>query len=86
MPTVLRVGGFSFRFYSREHSPAHVHCYNGDGVAIIEIATAGSRDKKGTIKDRDIRRAEALVAEYRDLLQAAWDEYAKKRGEGGDQG
>jgi Domain of unknown function (DUF4160) len=85
MPTVLRVGGFSFRFYSREHSPAHVHCYHADGI-VVEIATAKSRGKEGNIRDRDIRRAEALVAQYRDLLQGAWDEYAKKRGEGDGQG
>lgn len=86
MPTVLRAGGFSFRFYANEHEPAHVHCKNGDGIVIVEIATAESRGKEGNIRDRDIRRAEALVAEYRDLLQAAWDEHARKRGESGDRG
>lgn len=77
MPTVLRVAGFSFRFYSREHLPAHVHCYNGDGFAVVDIATATMSAKHGSIRDKDIRRAEALVAEHRDLLQAAWDEFHK---------
>lgn len=80
MPTVLRVGGFEFYFYSKDHEPAHVHCANADGVAVIRIATAETSRKDGNMRERDARRAEALVAEHRELLQAAWDEFARKRG------
>lgn len=80
MPVVLRVGEFVFFFFSRDHEPAHVHCANGDGVAIIRIATAETVRKEGRMRENDARRAEALVAEHRDVLQAAWDDFAKKRG------
>ena len=47
MPTVLRVGGFSFRFYSDDHEPAHVHCKNGDGIVIVEGASGVMRIRTG---------------------------------------
>lgn len=80
MPTVLRVGAFSFGFYSNDHEPAHVHCKNGDGTVTIRIDTAEMTDRDGAIRDRDMRRAEALVAEYQEVLQRAWDDFAKRKG------
>jgi hypothetical protein len=76
MPTVLRVGGFSFTFFAGDHEPAHVHVRNSDGVAIVVIETGEVRQTLGGIRDRDIKRAKALVAEHRDHLQRAWDERA----------
>lgn len=80
MPIVLRVGGFVFYFYSKDHEPAHVHCANSDGVAMIRIATGETVRKEGKMREIDARRAEALVAEHREVLQAAWDAFARKRG------
>lgn len=81
MPTVLRIDGFRFSFFAGDHEPAHVHVHNGDGVAIIVIATATARQTFGEIRNRDVARAKMLVAEHRDLLQAAWDEFARGRGD-----
>lgn len=80
MPTVLRAGGFTFHFYSNDHDPAHVHCTNGDGTVLVRIVTAKAYHRDGTIRDRDIRRAEALVAEHCVLLLDAWENFAKKKG------
>jgi hypothetical protein len=80
MPTVLRVGGFSFRFYSDDHEPAHVHCKNGDGIVIVEIATGRIVDKVGEIRRKDVRRAVSLVAAHREHLHREWREFAIRRG------
>lgn len=80
MPTVLRAGGFSFRFYSNEHEPAHVHCKNADGIVIVEIATGRVLDKSGKIRKKDVVRAVSLVAEHRDHLYREWREFAFRRG------
>lgn len=80
MPTVLRVGGFRFSFFAADHEPAHVHVRNADGVAVIVIATATVRETGGGIRDRDVIRARALVAEHRELLQKAWDEFESSKG------
>jgi hypothetical protein len=76
MPTVLRVAGFRFSFFAGDHEPAHVHCENGDGIAVIEIDSGNVRRKLGNIREKDVRRAETLVAEHRDYLQSAWTEFA----------
>jgi hypothetical protein len=80
MPTVLRMGGFSFRFYSNDHEPAHVHCKNGDGIVIVEIATGHVVDQFGEIRKADVLRAVSMVAEHRDHLHREWREFAIRRG------
>jgi hypothetical protein len=80
MPTVLRVGGFRFYFYGADHEPAHVHVRNGDGVVVIDIETAGVRRVEG-VRDKDVRRAKALVAEHRDLLLVAWEDFERRKGD-----
>ncbi|HEU4557146.1 MAG TPA: DUF4160 domain-containing protein [Longimicrobium sp.] len=77
MPTVLRVGGFSFGFFTSEHDPAHVHVRYGGDVAIIEIETGHVR--KSDLRAPDIARAGALVRIHRDELRAAWLEWKLKR-------
>lgn len=79
MPTVLRTAGFSFYFFSDDHPPAHVHVSSGDGVAVVELETGRVRHSVGGIREKDVRRAVALVAEHRDELQRAWDAFAARR-------
>jgi hypothetical protein len=80
MPTVLRVAGFAFYFFSKDHEPAHVHAANGDGVAVIEIETGTLKRKEGSIRMKDVRRATEIVAEHKDYLQAEWTAFAFRRG------
>lgn len=80
MPTVLRVGGFRFYFYGGDHEPAHVHVRNGDGVVVIDIETARVRRVEG-VRDKDMRRAKALVAEHRDLLLVEWEDFERRKGD-----
>jgi len=77
MPVVLRVDGFSFGFFSREHDPAHVHVRHGGDVAIIEIETGHVR--RSSLRAPDVSKAGALVRIYRDELRAAWLEWKLKR-------
>lgn len=78
MPTFL-IGGFKMRFYSNDHEPAHVHCINGDGIAVIKIATGEVREIKGGIKSRDVARAVKLVEENRDRLLVEWNLFDMRR-------
>ena len=57
-----------------------MHAANGDGVAVIEIATGRVRQEVGSIRKKDVRRAAAIVAEHRDFLQSAWTDFAFRRG------
>jgi hypothetical protein len=71
MPTFL-IGGFKMRFYSNDHEPAHVHCINGDGIVVINIATGIVRKRVGGIREPDVVRAVHLVEEHRDRLLREW--------------
>jgi hypothetical protein len=81
MPTVLRVAGFRFYFYSGDHLPAHVHVRNGDGVVVIEIETTKVRRTEGEVREKDLTRAKSLVAEHRVLLRNAWDDFERSKGD-----
>lgn len=39
MPTVLRVKGYHFFFYSNEHLPHHIHVEKGNNTAKINLKT-----------------------------------------------
>lgn len=78
MPTVLRVGGFRFYFYGSDHEPAHVHVRNGDGVVVVDIESGRVRRVEG-VRERDMRRAQALVAEHMDLLLGEWEDFEKRK-------
>ena len=63
MPTVFRVGSFRvlILFPPREHSPAHVHVVNADGLVVIELATEQRPQRtmrEDGMKKADVRRAE----------------------------
>jgi hypothetical protein len=78
MPT-LHIGEFRMRFFSNDHEPAHVHCFNGDGAVIVEIATGAVLDTRGRIKDRDIARAVQLVADHQDRPLTEWNLFDMRR-------
>jgi len=72
VPTALRVAGFEVMIYTHDHEPAHVHVFNADGEAIIEIATGAVRKLVG-MKTKDESRARQIVLENRDFLADEWD-------------
>ena len=39
MPTILKIDGFRFFFFSNEHEPEHIHIEKGDMYARIELET-----------------------------------------------
>lgn len=78
MPTIL-MGEFKMRFYSNDHPPAHVHCINGDGIAVVDIVTGFVRRRMGSIGDRDVARAVQLVQENRDSLLRKWIDFELRK-------
>jgi hypothetical protein len=78
MPT-FHIRGLKRRFYSHDHAPAHVHCINSDGVAVIEIASGAIRSVKGSIKGTDVSRAVTLVAKHRKRLLKECASFEKRR-------
>ncbi|MBA2447917.1 MAG: DUF4160 domain-containing protein [Chloroflexi bacterium] len=75
MPTMLRVEGFRFFFFSNElQEPPHVHVERGDGYAKLwldPIILAYSE----RLTRAELRRLRELTAEHEGLFLEQWHAY-----------
>jgi hypothetical protein len=71
MATAHREDGFTFRIWSNDHTPPHVHAWQGGEMAIIRILTREVIEVRG-MKPPDVVRAVRIVAENEALLLQAW--------------
>jgi hypothetical protein len=74
VPTVLKIDGFRFFFFSDEHEPSHIHIEKADCYARIEIMTLKVTDGY-QCKGKDLKKILSLVKENQSMLQGAWNEY-----------
>lgn len=76
MPEILRMFGMRFFFYSREHEPIHVHVKSADGKAKFEILPEGIvLVKNEGLKPKDIKAAEMVLEENKELAIEKWNDY-----------
>lgn len=72
MPTVLRIFGYRFHFYSDEgNEPAHIHVDPGDSECKFWVCLAGNRG----VAPAEIRYIERLFFEHQYLLKEKHHEY-----------
>jgi hypothetical protein len=75
MPTILRVGGFRFFFFSKEgQEPPHVHvesaeCYAKFWLEPVVLA------RSIRFRQREITRLHRLVEQHRELFLERWHEH-----------
>ena len=74
MPTVLRVNGFRFFFFSDEHLPLHIHVEKGDGYMRVELETFRVTQRYKFSKN-DERKILSIIQEHQQTLIGAWNEY-----------
>ena len=75
MPTVLRIGGFRFYFYSHEpNEPPHVHIDRGDATIKVWLDVVEVAKSRG-FRAPEINDLIAMVDEHRTRLLEAWHEY-----------
>ena len=74
MPTILRINGDRFFFYSNDHLPIHIHVEKGDATAKYELMPVVLvRSKKFTAGElSEIRK---LVEQNLELFINKWNEY-----------
>ncbi|HKQ36844.1 MAG TPA: DUF4160 domain-containing protein [Verrucomicrobiae bacterium] len=75
MPTVLIAEGFRFFFYSNDHRPIHVHVRKGRGEAIFDLEENVELREAVGLKVPELRRAEELAREQRQLIISKWHEH-----------
>ncbi|MGY0406774.1 MAG: DUF4160 domain-containing protein [Polaribacter sp.] len=74
MPTVLKINGFRFFFYSNEHLPIHIHIEKDNKTAkynLEEIELVYSRGFNAS----DLKEMRKLVNENVELFKNKWNEY-----------
>jgi hypothetical protein len=72
VPTVIREEGFEVRIYTFDHPPPHVHVAKAGAIVRIDLATQEVTEIVGDISDRDVKRAERLVARHAKQLKEEW--------------
>lgn len=79
VPTLVREGGFEVRIYTLDHPPPHVHVVRAGAIVKIRLATCQVQEIVGRISDREVRRAERLVARHAEFLTTEWERIHARR-------
>ncbi len=74
MPTILRIEGYRFFFFSNEHLPEHMHVENGDKYARIELGTLKVTDSYN-LSSKELKKLLKIVESNHTELQRSWDDY-----------
>ena len=71
-PTVFRVRGYRFFFFSREEARMHVHVYCPDGEAKFWIEPIIALATNHGLSARQLMAVQAIIEEKRDEIAKAW--------------
>lgn len=71
-PTVLRVRGYRFYFFSREEPRAHVHVHHATGEAKFWLEPAIELARDYGLGTRRIAIAHRIIEDHQDEILAAW--------------
>lgn len=73
MPELFRLFGIKLFFFSREHLPIHIQ--NTDRHAKYETDPMVKLVESKNMKAKDLRLAESIIEENKDLIKKRWEEY-----------
>lgn len=71
-PTVLRVGGFRFDFFSREEARPHVDVQHAEGESKFWLDPDVELDANYGLKPKRLADAHRLIQEHEDEIRSAW--------------
>jgi len=71
-PTVLRVRGYRFYFFSREETRPHVHVQHATGEAKVWLEPGVAVAQNHGLSPTRLVTVVRLVEEHRDEIRAAW--------------
>jgi hypothetical protein len=75
MPTVSRIGGYRFFFFSNERTePPHIHVERGGCAAKFWIAPVALGANSG-FRSGELAELHRLVREHQTHFQERWDEF-----------
>jgi len=77
MPTIFKMDGYRFFFFSDEHTPKHIHIEKADAYARIEIDSLKVTHSYN-LNSKELKKLLKLVQDNKLKLQGAWNEYFKQ--------
>lgn len=79
MPTVLRVGGYRFFFWSRENrEPPHIHVEQAERYAKFWLTPVTLVDSRG-FRSSELGELVRLVRQHRDMFEERWHEHFRQQ-------
>jgi len=72
-PTVLRVGGFRFYFFSREEARPHVHVQHATGEAKVWLEPTVEVAANWGLSKQRLNAALRHAREHADEIRRAWE-------------
>ncbi len=76
MPTVLRVGGFRFFFYSNENDePPHIHVEKAESTAKFWLHPDVELAWSIRFRDRDVSKLRKLIEDQQEWFLEKWNEH-----------
>ena len=79
MPQLFTLFGLRFMFYSNDHEPIHVHVVKGGGEARFQILPEVLLLDNRGLKLAELKLAESIVEENKEIIAARWNEYFNKQ-------
>ena len=75
MPTVLKIKGYRFFFFSREELRQHIHIQSQNGEAKFWLAPQIELAKNYKLSRKELKEIETIIEEHYDDFIRAWEEY-----------
>jgi len=74
MPTILKIQGFRFFFYSNEHLPIHVHIEKENKVAKFNLEPL-ELIKSSRFNAAELSQIRNLIESNKEIIKSKWNEY-----------
>ena len=75
MPTVLKVRGYRFFFFSREELRQHIHIYSQEGEAKFWLKPQIELAKNYNFSKKQLNEIEKIIETYYNDFIKAWEEH-----------
>ena len=75
MPTLLRVRGYRFFFFSREELRQHVHIHSEHGEAKFWLDPQIELAKNYKLSRKELNEVEKIIEEHYEEFVKAWEEH-----------
>jgi hypothetical protein len=74
MPTILRINGYRFFFYSNDHAPIHIHVEKGNSSAKFNVIPVDLVNNYG-FRSKELSTIKEIININQELLLNKWNEY-----------